>query len=219
MSEERQSVAEKVVTYLRDNRAFHNTPGTVIIARKLGKILGHLQPVVSYVIRRLYDTGIIILTNGTMKQGNKINPPHFVLAQGYEEGNSWKETLRSHRKSNDTGRVADGVEKLKKVRIKTPPGNLELAKAYTECLAKLNQASLDNNRLREELLAALTAKEKLEATVTVLRSEVDDLKASEHQTAVELMNANREIGTLTSQILTEEKRKQRLDRQIANFHR
>lgn len=215
MSEESQSVTEKVVGYLRTNQAFHNTPGTVIVATRLGKILGHPQSGVSQAIQRLHDSGIITLKKGVMKQGTRLNPPYFVLAQGYEQGESWKDALTLHRNNNKT----NGEQKPKRAYTKTPPGNLEMAKAYTECLAKIQQAESDNNRLREELLAALTAKEKLEATVTELRSEVDDLKASEHQTAVELMNANKEIGTLTSQILTEEKRKQRLDRQIANFNR
>lgn len=212
MQEERQSVTEKVVGYLRTNQAFHDTPGTVLVATRLCKILGHFQSGVSPAIQRLRDTGIIILKKGVVKRGNKLNPPYFTLAQGFEQGESWKNALIS-------GHNTNREQKPKRAYAKTPPGNLEMAKAYTECLAKIQQAESDNNRLREELLAALTAKEKLEATVTILRSEVDDLKASEHQTAVELMNANKEIGTLTSQILTEEKRKQRLDRQIQNFHR
>ena len=96
---------------------------------------------------------------------------------------------------------------------------MELAQKYSESLQKLANAEADNNKLREQLLKVLNENKTLKDSNEKLQSEIEDLKTSEHMANVDLMKANAEINTLTSNILAESKRKERLERQIQNFNR
>ncbi|MDP3696785.1 MAG: hypothetical protein Q8R55_02010 [Candidatus Taylorbacteria bacterium] len=215
-------VTPKIVDYLRSNQAFHDTPGITLNSIKLCPLFGCAQPAISYGIRQLVNSEIIELKSGKMGQGNyKINhhPPHFVLSQGYETGDSWKDKLMPGYQSNTVNPVNPKSKPESARRPRHQLGDLGMAKSYVESLGKLEKALADNNQLREQLVDALKQKGFLEAQVTKLQTEIDDLKASEHQASVELVQANQEIITLTSRVLGEEKRQLRLDRKIANSSR
>ena len=224
MSEQRQTIAEKIVDYMRVNQAFHNSSGIELSGIKLAKIWQLSSNIrssgiaISMKIKDLAKASIILLKSGRIGQGNWYSyPPYYVLAQEYEQGDSWKTTALGI-VATTPSTASDVTEKPRKRRTKVQ-GDVELAKTLTECLTKLNQARVDNNNLREQLLTALEQKETLEAKNKELQSEVDELKTSEHQASVDLLKAHQEINQLISQNLAEEKREIRLTRQILNYNR
>ena len=60
---------------------------------------------------------------------------------------------------------------------------------------------------------------ELETQRRTLQAEVEELKASEHRANVDLTKANQEIVTMTSRVLAQQKREEKLNRRIYNFHR
>ncbi len=212
-----KNVAESIINYLRKECAVSSSNGFETTTKQLAKAIGASQVSITINLRKFLEHHILVLKRGNFVPGSS-QPKSLALAEGYEDGNSWKTALKRKGMNDNVGTASDETEKPRNHRVKVRD-DVELAKTLTECLAKLNQTKIDNNNLREQLLEALKQKETLEAKNKELQSEVEELKASEHQAGVDLLKAHQEINQLISRNLAEEKKEIRLNRQIANFNR
>lgn len=221
-------VALKIVDLLRSSQAFHNSNGVTLNSRLLSASFSCSSVSVHHSLNKLLDSGVVIHKSGQIRSGLNRHPAYFVLAEGFETSDSWKEKIvrkkRIGRKKNvgvDTQNTVTPAESRPK-HVRGPKitlNSVELAQKYSESLQEIAPLKTANNELREQVLSLLNENKTLKDSNEKLQSEIEELKTSEHLATVDLMKANAEIRTLTSTILAEDKRKEMLQRRINNFNR
>lgn len=209
-------IAEKIVDYLRTEGAFSNTDGTTFTTARLAQILICLSTSCGRTIRKLLDAKIIAVKKGkyTQGRGQRNNPPYFALAEGYEQGDSWKEVFGIG-SSNGNTRPSSSKPVRNRPQKMVPLDSMGLLKAHAETMAKLEKSLDDNNKLRAEMLQALKEKNMLKEKVALLQAEMAELRDNEREAQRQLIEADNGLAMATKRISDQEKRQATLDRQIS----
>src|SRR3989338_7645385 len=139
--------------------------------------------------------------------------PYFVLAEGYEQGDSWKEVLGIKPSNGNTQLLSPRPVKTKSQKM-VSLDSVELLKAHTETMAKLEQSLADNNTLRQQLLQTLKEQNLLKDKVAILQTEMAELRDNEREAQRQLAEADKGLAMAARRISNKEKLRATLDRQI-----
>ena len=96
-------VAEDIISYFRKECAVSSSDGIETTSGKLAEIIKATQAAVAPHLRRLLDYRILVLKKGVYMQGYR-GPKSFALAEGYEDGDSWKEVYYNDRPDKKTSK-------------------------------------------------------------------------------------------------------------------
>ncbi len=218
--------AEKIIRHLRDAGAYHDSNGITFTTEKLGKSIGLTDRGVGKNIRKLISAEIIFVKRGRYGSGGggrfrrgtkeRSSTPYFVLAEGYEQGDSWEEKLRITNKSTTSSSESTAPKPSgDRSRHLASLGSLEMIKAHAETMAKLEQSLVDNNKLREELLQALKGQDQLAKKMVAMEAEMAELRDNEREAQRQLIDADNAVAMASRRIAKQEQIQVGLERQIS----
>lgn len=213
--------AEKIVDYLRTQGALYNSSGITFTSKELGEIIDLSRTQTFINIRKLINAGILVLKKGLYRRGGRLNEktvPYFVLAQEYEQGDSWKERLEI-KTDNGSGNANPPSPKPSRDKLQhlSRLSSVDMLQAHAETMTKLEKALTENNGLRRQLLQALKDKRLLADKIVVMEAEMSELRANEREAQQQLIEADNAIVMASRQIAEQERQKAKLDHQISAY--
>lgn len=220
MAQEQQTIAAKIIDYLRSNSAFCDSPGVVASTAELSKTFGNSKSHVCDELKRLLDAGILLL-KGQTRQTIFVGRPSkiVVLAKGYETGDDWKKILADKAPNKNYRRNKSSDQKTPSPRQKksNPSSVLEFMREMVALTEELKQVHQENIGHKEQLSATFKENSALKQRISELESELALVEQTNREQQLELNTVTAQVRENMGQLQGFRVRNHQLRRQLSGF--